>query len=305
MVCRRCKESPVIKLTNSKISLCKRCFSRYFERKVFKVIRDFELVKGVDRIGVAVSGGKDSLTVLKLLKEYSDKRRGFEVVAIAVDEGIKGYRDKSLEKAREVCNSLDVELKIYSYKEVFGYSLDEILEKLDVKPCSICGVFRRYVLNRAAKELKVDRLATGHNMDDESQTILMNQFRSNPELSARQGPLTGVVDNEGFVRRVKPLYLVTEKEVMTYAFIHGLVSGFSECPNAGEGYRNDVRGVLNKMEEKYPGTKNALVSSFLEVLPMLKREYKETKSINLCGCGELSSREECMACYYKKRLNES
>ena len=273
MVCKNCESNPVIKLTNSSISLCKRCFSRYFEKKVQKTIRDFELVKDVHRMGVAVSGGKDSLTVLKLLKMYSDKAKNFEVMAIVVDEGIKGYRDASLEKAREVCSSLDVELKIYSYKDVFGYTLDEILRKLDVKPCSICGVFRRYVLNFAAKELKVDRLATGHNMDDESQTILMNQFRSNPELSARQGPLTGIMDHEGFIRRVKPLYMVSEKEVMTYAFIHELTSGFSECPNASDGYRNDVRELLNKMEEKYPGTKHALVSSFLEVLPMLKRRF--------------------------------
>tara|TARA_Y100000310_G_scaffold203871_1_gene204136 strand:- start:10898 stop:11812 length:915 start_codon:yes stop_codon:yes gene_type:complete len=304
MVCRQCKENPVIKLTNSNISLCKRCFTRYFERKVFKVIRDFELVKDVDKIGVAVSGGKDSLTVLKLLKDFSDERRGFEIVAIAIDEGIEGYRDVSLEKAREVCDSLKIELKVYSYEEEFGYPLDVILKKLDVKPCSVCGVFRRYLLNKAAKDLKVDRLATGHNLDDESQTILMNQFRDNPELSARLGPLTGIKDHDGFIKRIKPLYLVTEKEVMTYAFLKELVSGFNECPNAREGYRDDVRDLLNKMEEKYPGSKHALVRSFLQILPMFKNEFKD-KSINVCGCGEPSSKEECRACYYKRRLNES
>ncbi len=304
MACKQCKEHPVITLTNSPISLCKRCFTRYFERKVFKTIRDHKLIHKIKRVGVALSGGKDSLTVLTLLKKYSEGR-AMEIVAIAVDEGIHDYRAHTLVKAREVCTQLEVPLYVYSYKDAFGYSLDETLTKLKVKPCSVCGVFRRYLLNKAAKELTVERLATGHNLDDEAQTILMNQFRDNPELSARLGPLTGVTENEGFIQRIKPLYLVTEKEVMTYAYLNNLVIGFNECPNAQEGYRNDVRNLLNKMEEKYPGTKHALVNSFLSILPMLKREFKETKSINVCiRCKEPTSREVCQTCYYRGKLNE-
>ncbi len=306
MTCKICKEKPVIQLTNSNVSLCKRCFIRYFERKVFKTIRNYKLVKGVSRIGVAVSGGKDSLTLLHLLNIYKKSNRNFDLVAILVDEGIKGYRENTIAKAKGVCNDLGVFLHVYSYKEIFGFSLDEILNKLKVKPCSVCGVFRRYVLNLAGKKLKVDRLATGHNLDDEAQTILMNQFRDNPELSARLGPLTGVVEDEGFIRRIKPLYLMTEKEVMTYAYLNGLVTSFNECPNALQGYREDVRGLLNQMEVKYPGTKHALVHSFLQVLPVLKEKFKEAKEIKKCsGCGEPSSKESCRACYYLERLNES
>ena len=129
-----------------------------------------------------------------------------------------------------------------------------MLKILDVKPCTICGVFRRYLLNKKSKDLGFTRLATGHNLDDECQSIMMNQFKNNIQASARLGPRVGVKENKSFVQRIKPLYLCTEKEVTTYAFVNNLLEEFIECPNVAKSYRAQVRDMLNDFEQKFPGT---------------------------------------------------
>ena len=303
MTCRKCKEKPVIKLTNSHITLCKKCFISYFERKVRKTIRKYGLIEKGETIAVALSGGKDSLTTLHVINELAKEQRTTKVIALAIDEGIKGYRDNTLKFAKKYCKENKIKLYIYSYKDYFGDSLDKIVKKTKTLPCSICGVFRRYLLNMKAKELKVDKLATGHNLDDEAQTVLMNQFRNNLAVSARLGPITGVVDHPEFIKRVKPLYFLTEKEVMTYAFLKDLATDFNECPYAKGNYRFSVRSWLNDFEEMYPGSRHGLINSFIELLPTLKQHFKNDKSIKLCNvCGEPCSQEKCQACVYVESL---
>ncbi len=298
MVCKNCKINPVIRLTNSNINLCKNCFIRYFEKKVLKTIRQFNLIDKGDNIAVAASGGKDSTVVLYLLKNLL-KDRTLKIQAIAIDEGIHDYRDKSLEFLKEFCKKNNIKLNIYSYKKEFGKSLDEILKTYKKIPCSICGVLRRYLLNKKSKELNVNKLVTGHNLDDESQSILMNNFRNNLKISARLGPITGIKIDKRFIKRIKPLYLVSEKEVTTYAYLKELMTKFNECPHDTDSYRAQIRDMLNEFEAKYEGTKNGIVISFLEMLPMLKNNYKETAEIKSCKiCDEPCSQEICMACNY-------
>lgn len=296
-----CNSKPVIELYSGE-KLCKSHFTEYFENKVFKTIRQFELIEKEENLGVALSGGKDSLTVLHILNKLSKENLNIRINAIAIDEGIHGYRDKTLEKAREFCEKSNVKLHIFSYKEEFGLTLDEMLKILDVKPCSICGVFRRYLLNRKAKELKLTKLATGHNLDDECQSIMMNQMKNSIHASARLGPKVGLVQDDKFVQRIKPLYLCTEKEVTTYAFINGLLDEFNECPNVPQSFRAQVRDMLNNLEQKFPGTKYSIVNSFLQTLPLLKQQFK-ADAIKVCTkCNEPSSNDVCNACVYLERL---
>ena len=185
MPCKNCLEKPVINLTNNNIKLCKQHFIKYFERKVLGLIKDYKLIERNDKVGVAVSGGKDSLTVLNILNMLKNKIKIFEIEAIAIDEGIKDYRDKTLEQAEKFCKEINIKLHVFSYKEEFGDTLDNFLKKTKMKACSMCGPFRRYLLNKKSKELGFTKLATGHNLDDEAQTIMMNYFRRNLETSAR------------------------------------------------------------------------------------------------------------------------
>ena len=296
-----CNEKPVIELYSGE-KLCKNHFTYYFQNKVFKTIRQFELLGKEENLGVALSGGKDSLTVLHLLIRLSQQNPKIKINAIAIDEGIKGYRDKTLEKAKEFCNQNNIKLNIFSYKEEFGLTLDEMLEILDIKPCSICGIFRRYLLNKKSKELKLTKLATGHNLDDECQSILMNQLKNSIEASARLGPKVGLIHDDKFVQRIKPLYLCTEKEVTTYAFVNGLLDEFNECPNVPQSFRAQVRDMLNSMEQKFPGTKYSIVNSFLQILPLLKQQFKG-EALKVClKCNEPSANDVCNTCVYLEKL---
>jgi len=302
LACKNCFEKPVFKLISGE-SLCRSCFLRYFERKVRKTIRVFKLLGKEEKIIVGVSGGKDSLTVLNILHSIAEKQRKWDVIALAIDEGIKGYRNSCLRDARAFCKTKGIVLYVYSFKGEFGYSLDEMVKKLKMKPCSICGVLRRHLLNTKARELGATKLATGHNLDDEAQSIIMNQFRRNIETSARLGPVTGVIKEKKFIRRVKPLYLMTEKEVMAYAFLKGISGRFVECPYAYDSYRGEVRDMLNEFEAKHSGTKNSIVQSFLEILPLLKKHYKTRAKLKFCRiCGEPCSGEICKACEILGRL---
>jgi len=292
MVCKKCETESVITLPNSNVKLCKKCFSRYFERKVRKTIRIYNLIDKKDVIGVGVSGGKDSLSMLYLLNKIVGRQT--KIIAIAIDEGIKGYRD--LSNVVEFCKKYNIELHMYSYKDVFGFTLDEVLKKVKMKPCSVCGVLRRFILNTKARELGVNKLAIGHNLDDEAQTILMNQFRRNNDASVRLGPLTGIKDHKMFIRRIKPLYFLTEKECATFALANELITDYNECTYCGESYRCELRDMLNNWEAKYPGTKHSIVQSFIEVLPVLKKNY-ETKELKMCyQCGEPCSQNVCQVC---------
>jgi uncharacterized protein (TIGR00269 family) len=343
-----CKEKPIIELQAGQ-KLCKKHFTEYFENKVFKTITKFDLIGKEENLGVAISGGKDSLTLLHILNKLSRQNPKIKLTGILIDEGIKDYRDKSLEAAKEFCQKNNVKLEIYSFEEEFGMSLDNMLKVLDVKPCTICGIFRRYLLNKKSRELKFTKIATGHNLDDEAQSIMMNQFKNNIHLSARLGPMVGISSNKSssiknssmkdntmknginnnlknknnknvitsnninndkdsnvnFVQRIKPLYLCTEKEVTTYAFVNNLLDEFTECPNVVKSYRAQVRDMLNNLEAKFSGTKYSIVNSFLQMLPDLKERFKEAE-VNYCKeCNEPASKDKCNACKYAEKLDKA
>jgi len=304
MVCHNCKTKPVIKLVNNNISLCRTCFIKYFEQKVKNTISKYKLVDKNDNLGVACSGGKDSTTVLYMIHKIFGNRSDIKITAIAIDEGIKGYRSIYLKQLERFCKEHGITLKIYSFKKEFGKSLDDILKKNKMKPCSVCGVLRRYLLNKKSQELKFDKLVTGHNLDDEVQSVLMNQFRNNVNVSARLGPITGVIKNKKFVPRVKPLYLLTDKEIKAYALLKDFVDGFVECPYSSDSYRGDIRNMLNEFEWHYAGTKHSIILSFLEILPLLKLNYKDGSKIKYCGrCGEVCSSDQCNTCKLLDKLN--
>ena len=299
-----CPQKPVIMLPSGE-SLCKGHFTEYFENKAFKTITKFSLIGKEEHIGIALSGGKDSITLLNILKKLQSRNPKIRLTALAINEGIHGYRDKTLATAKKACEKNGIPLHICSYEKEFGMPLDEMLRVLDVKPCTICGIFRRYLLNKKSKELGFTKIATGHNLDDEAQSILMNQFRNDLSASARLGPISGVKENSGFITRIKPLYLCTEKEVATYAFLNGLLDTFTECPNVSKSYRAQVRDMLNGFEAKFPGTKYGIVNSFLQMLPELKERFKNAEMSSCTECGEPASKDKCNACRFTERLEKA
>lgn len=294
MTCTHCRTKPVINLPNSNIFLCSRCFIKYFERKVIHTILKYKLIEKNDIIVTAVSGGKDSFVMLEILNKLS-KKRPFTLKAITIDEGIKKYRETQIKNTEKYCKENKIEFHKYSFKKEFSKTQDQIVKKVKTHPCSYCGVLRRMLLNKKARELKATKLATGHNLDDEAQSIIMNQFRRNIKTSARLGPITGVIQDKKFIRRIKPLYFLTENEVSKYAETQKLPHKKSICPYRIVSYRCSVVNMLNDFEKKYPGTKHNIISSFLEILPLLKKEY--TGNLKYCKkCKEPCSSEICNVC---------
>jgi uncharacterized protein (TIGR00269 family) len=271
-------------------------FIRNFEKKVYKTVSDFNLIKKRDKVAVACSGGKDSTAVLNILSKK------FNVEAVAIDEGIKKYRGETLSNLKKFCKVHKIKLKVLSFRDEFGMPVGEIIEKVNMKPCTVCGILRRYLLN---KQKDYDVIATGHNMDDECQSILMNMLKNKLFLSARLGPKTGIVADKKFVQRVKPLYFCTEKEVVAYVVLKEIKTDFSRCPYANTAFRETIRSELNVLEKSHKGYKLNFIKSFLKQLPKLKEKYKSEGEVRACEkCREPSKEEVCMACQITEKLKD-
>ena len=270
---------------------------RYFDEKVKKTIKKFDLFSHNDKIGVAVSGGKDSTVALYVLKKL-----GYDVAGLTVNAFIGNYTKENLENLRKVCKKYEIDLKEISFKDEFGYSLCYIRSILNqgkkerkFSSCFICGVLRRFLINKYAREMKLDAVATGHNLDDEAQAFLMNIFRNDVNLASRQGPVTGSGGNEFFVKRVKPLYLCSENETEAYSKLMNFPVNYGECPCCVDAYRKNFRDFLDGFEKKHPSVKYNIMQFFLETLH--KQKNNSDKIIGVCElCGEPASRGICKKC---------
>jgi tRNA-5-methyluridine54 2-sulfurtransferase len=304
MKCTKCERKAVYNQTNQ--SLCKDHFLDYFENKVFKTMKKYKLFNQEDNICVATSGGKDSISVLFMTMKYCNEHK-IKFFALAIDEGIQGYRDHTLDDLKKFCKNYKIKLHVVSFKKEFGFTLDQMRDKamkdFGKKPCTICGVFRRTLLNRTARELKATKLVTGHNMDDEAQSFMMNLFKGNMSHNAPLGPISGLSDNKKFITRVKPLYHIMEKETRLYALLKGFKVSFNECPNIDLSFRAAIRDRLNEIESQFPGSKNGVINSFLEILPTLKEKYKNEKPFSYCEkCGDACSGKKCNSCLLEEQL---
>ncbi len=305
-MCRQCDKNPVYMLENGR-KLCSSHFTAYFEKKVFSTIRKFNLLGKSGRIGVALSGGKDSITALYLLNRLAKRNPKMTITAILIDEGIKVTGEKTIKSAKRFCKKEEIGLNIYSFREEYGFALDEIIKKLKLKdkkvnPCTVCGILRRRLLNSKARELKFDKIATGHNLDDEVQSVIMNQLKKNVLATAKLGPVVGIINDRRFVQRIKPLYFCSEREVSIYARLKGFVDKKVVCKYRVYAFRKDVANMLDDFEKKHPGIKNNIISSFLEILPVLKKQYKGKRLETCKRCSEVSSKDICNVCRLVERI---
>ena len=256
MSCKNCIEKPVIIFTTNKIKLCKSCFFKYFERKVLKTIRVNRLFEKKDKILVACSGGKDSTTILDLLNKFAKARKLMPVEAMTIDLHIGDYTKKNIENITKFCKENKIKLHKIDFRKKFGYSvcyLKSILisKGLKLNSCTICGVLRRYLINKEARKLKATKVVTGHNLDDEAQNILMNQFKGGLSFSAKLGPITGIKTDPKFIQRVKPLYFCTDTELTLYSKLKKFPVMYKKCPCVVGSYRDNVRKMLNKFEKEF------------------------------------------------------
>ncbi|WFN37210.1 TIGR00269 family protein [Methanomicrobium antiquum] len=290
--CGLCGKPAVIRLSNSKIRLCSGHFIEEAENRVYAHIRNNEMISPGDRILVGLSGGKDSTALLLMLHSYLSDFKEAELVAVTVDEGISGYREETVEAAVNLASELGIEHHIISFDEIFDTNLDKIVAGKDVRACSVCGVLRRRALIIAAKRFGATKIATGHNLDDEAQSVLMNLLRGDlPTLM--QDTSSGYPGY--FIPRIKPLSVLFEKEIITYLLLRDFYRDLPECPYAGTAMRLEVRIMLAELEQRHSGTKGHLMK-FQETLKQSCSEKPKGKFYNCRICGEISSSEVCQVC---------
>jgi uncharacterized protein (TIGR00269 family) len=229
------------------------------------------------------------------------------LVAITVDEGIKGYRDEALEIARANCKKLGVAHCVVSFRELYGFTLDEIVSRArqkgerELTACAYCGVLRRRALNVAARAVGASKIATAHTLDDEVQTILLNIFHGDVSRLAKEKPVTDEV-HPRFVQKVKPFCEIPEKESALYAYVKQVKFQGKPCPYASEALRNDIRVMLNRIEEKHAGTKFTIFNSVARIRPALDEIAKKDDFEECVECGEPASRGLCKVCQMLKQV---
>ncbi len=307
--CNMCNKSDAVYMRHySGERLCKKCFKDSIEDKVRATISKYKMFEPDDKVAVAVSGGKDSLSLLHILADIEKNFPQTSICAVTVDEGIKGYRDEALKFAAKNCQKLGIKHKIVSFKEMYKITLDELAEiirdngKNELSPCSYCGVLRRRSLNTVARQTGANKLVTAHNLDDETQTILLNIIHGDAIRIARVKP---VLDkgHQKLVQRVKPFCEVPEKEVAFYAYLKKIEFQSTPCPYARTALRNDIRNMLNTMEEKHTGTKFAIFRSIERIRPALETTAQKEKLQDCKLCGEPTPGEVCKPCQMLQKLH--
>lgn len=313
MDCDRCGQNAVIHLDYAGSHLCGDCLCRSVEKRVRSRVREDALVPGdatpEDPVTwmVGLSGGKDSIVLTTILHDTFAEDPRVELVALTIHEGIEGYRDESVDACRELTATLDVDHELVTYEDEFDVRMDDIAETdpMGMAPCAYCGVFRRDLLEEYAASHDADLLLTGHNLDDEAQTALMNFLEGDvaqvaKHFDASLGPLDERREQDDFVPRAKPLRDVPEKEIALYAHVRDLPAHITECPHASEAYRGEIRDLLLDLEENHPGTRHSILAGYEELARLTAADRQATSDgpdLRECErCGSSTTREICRKC---------
>ncbi|XP_069942058.1 cytoplasmic tRNA 2-thiolation protein 1 isoform X4 [Cherax quadricarinatus] len=262
-----CQRNAVLKRPKTGYALCKECFFWAFEEEVHHTITTAKLFTPGDYVAIAASG----------------------------------YRDDSLETVKRNEQQYEIPLKIVSYEELYGWTMDRIVKKIGRKSnCTFCGVFRRQALDRGASLLKVDKIVTGHNADDIAETVLMNILRG--DIARLQRCTAIVTGSEGAIPRSKPFKYTYEKEIVMYAYFKKLDYFSTECIYSPNAYRGYARAFLKDLEKIRP-------TSIIDIIHSGEcfsvREGVKLPTQATCErCGHISSQSVCKACVLLEGLNK-
>ena len=263
------------------------------EAKVKKTLKEIGLKKN-EKILVALSGGKDSTIVAYLLKKLGYKIEGFHI-----DLGMGGYSERCLAAVKQLCKQLGIRLHLYDIKKEMGSSMCYIRagiqqEKKGLKNCAICGVIKKWIMNKEARNIKgIRKIATGHNLDDEAQTFFMNILKGSLNLSANSGVSTKNTADKKFTPRIKPLFYIAESDIREYSKKMKLPVVYEKCPCAIDSYRIQIRQFMNTLTTK---EKENIMKNFDRLFPQIQK-LKSEEGLKYCEiCGEPSRNNICKMC---------
>ncbi|HEY0398317.1 MAG TPA: tRNA(Ile)-lysidine synthetase [Acidimicrobiia bacterium] len=298
MKCRRCKAPALIDIRRHNAAFCADCFVRHCQEQVRRAIDGFDMIQPGERVLIAVSGGKDSLGAWELLVDL-----GYETDGLYLGLGIGEYSDSSGRYAREFAAARGLTLLEVDIPGEYGFDIQTAAATVRRPPCGACGLSKRHLFNQAALEGGYDVVATGHNLDDEAAVLFGNVLRWDAEYLGRQYPVLPAAP--GFVRKVKPLVRLSEREMAAYCVLRGIDYIVEECPMA-EGNRHlAYKEALNTLEQKSPGAKANFLFSFLERGHERFAGDAETERGELTPCtvcGSPTTGEVCAFCRMGERV---
>ncbi len=284
MKCTLCDKEALIKISHQNRYLCGKHFTEYFERKFFKTIKKYSFLRDEKtgklhtKIVVATSGGKDSQVVAYLLA-----KNHFRPDLLFIDLGIKEFSEESAEAVKQLSERFSLKLHVVSIREKIGFSIKEIAGATGRAPCSVCGLVKRYWINRFAYDNGYEVVFTGHNLDDETSSLLGNLLDWSVRYLPRGG-LRGTVDHPKLVKRAKPLALFTSREVKLYANLRKIPYSRARCPLGKGGVRTDFLKVLNRLEERHPGIKIRFYMGYNRNIHLFQGMQKNPlRECSICG----------------------
>jgi uncharacterized protein (TIGR00269 family) len=293
--CRRCRGPAVIEVRRHNAAFCRDCLVNHVREQVWRAISDQDMFARRDRILVAVSGGKDSLALWDVLLEL-----GYRASGLYLGLGIGDYSIRSREMARAFAEGRNAELVMVDLLEEWGFDIPTAGKKGARSTCSVCGLSKRYVFNRIALERGYDVVATGHNLDDEAATLLGSTLRWQTEYIARQRPVLPA--EPGFVKKVKPLYRLSELETAAYSFLRGIDYVVEECPLVTGNTQLRYKEAMNLLESTSPGTKAQFLLGYLERAGALFEEA-DSAELGPCGeCGQPTTGRVCAFCRTRAQI---
>lgn len=284
-----------------KLALCKEHFLAWIPEQTQRIIKKYHMFEPSARILVAVSGGKDSLSLWHVLH-----RLGYLADGLYIDLGIDcgvDYSNKSKRLTERFAAENNMQLTVASVAEVAGVNIPEAA-KLTLrgknKPCSLCGLTKRHIMNRAARDGGYDVLVTGHNLDDEVATLFGNILNWKVGYLARQDPVLQATSS-GLMRKVKPFCRFYERETAAFALMKGIEYIHDECPFAKGAKSIYYKEYLNQLEADRPGAKLSFYLSFLKAKEsgLFAEVNRDARAeLNICEtCGQpTSAPEQCAFC---------
>jgi tRNA-5-methyluridine54 2-sulfurtransferase len=290
--CLKCRADAWVEVRRHNAAYCDTCFVGFFHDQVERAIRAYKMFARDDRVLVAVSGGKDSLALWEVLLEM-----GYRADGLYIDLGIGDYSGESKRLTEKFAAGRGATLHVVGLEEEFGYTIDLVESRTRRKPCSGCGLTKRYLFNRRAADLGYDVVATGHNLDDEAATLLGNVLHWQTGYLARQSPVLEA-EEAGLVRKVKPLFRLSEHDTASYAVIRGIDYVVEECPNAVGARSLLYKDALNVLEERSPGAKQSFLLGFLEKAQPAFSSADEHELRPCIECGQPTTTERCAFCRF-------
>lgn len=297
-ICKLCGGPAAYFIEHSRMMLCRECFIKYYERKVYNTVMKHGMLRGARRVAIAVSGGKDSTALLTAMSKLArEKFPGIEVMAIHINLGIEGYSEKCQEIVERICENLGVELVIHDLFSAEGYRIPDLRSTpLGRRICGACGTVKRYLMNRLAYELGADRLATGHNLDDVVELLFELYLRGSVEDLVRVKPISRS-DNPKLVTKIKPLIELTERENLYYALAHEMPILDSSCPLVEGSRMLRRKRLIDLIEREITGFKHMLYKSHVKrILPRLEKSVAEPNLVECERCGMPSLASRCSYC---------